>query len=272
VARFRALLRQELLAAIPGGYPRLAAPITRTTEWTAEGRPNNIGTFLIPFVYGLLFYGATFMSSSYLMQSLVEEKETRMMEILATSVRPGELMTGKILGLGLLGLVQFAIWIVAGLGVLTVGREYVPFLAEMTIPWEVIGLLIALFVPSYLLFAASLSAIGAGVSAIQEGQQISGIFSMMAVIPYWFIGLIGSEPDSPVVLALSFFPYTAPVTLLLRQAAAAVPVWQVAVTLTSVSLGAAAAMWLAGRVMRYGMLRYGKRLGLGELAQAVRGN
>jgi ABC-2 type transport system permease protein len=270
--RFTRLLRQGLLDAIPGHDPRLAAPIAETVNLKADGRPNNpAAAVLVPFLFAFLFYLASYIAGSYLMQSVAEEKESRVMEILATSVRPGDLMGGKIVGLGLVGLLQMAVWVGVGLLTLWVGEAYVPFLAGVTLPWDTVLLIIALFVPSYLLFAASLAAVGAAVTARQEGQQFSGIFSLLGAVPIWFFVSIITDPNGSLALGLSFFPYTAPMTLLLRQAAMTVPVEQI-VLAWAITAGAALGMiWVAGRVMRFGMLRYGKRLGLRELGQALRG-
>jgi len=270
--RFTSLLRQGLLDAIPGHDPRLAAPINETVNLKANGQPNNpAAAVLVPFLFAFLFYLASYIAGSYLMQSVAEEKESRVMEILATSVRPGELMGGKIIGLGLVGLTQMAVWVGIGLLTLWIGAAYVPFLAGVALPWDTVLLIIVLFVPSYLLFAASLAAVGAAVTARQEGQQLSGIFSLLGALPIWFFVGIITDPNGPLALGLSFFPYTAPMTLLLRQAAMTVPIEQIALSWAITAGAALGMMWVAGRVMRFGMLRYGKRLGLRELGQALRG-
>jgi ABC-2 type transport system permease protein len=270
--RFTSLLRQGLLAAIPGHDPRLAAPIGETVNLKADGQPNNpAAAILVPFLFAFLFYLASYIAGSYLMQSVAEEKESRVMEILATSVRPGDLMGGKIVGLGLVGLTQMAVWVGIGLLTLWIGAAYVPFLVDMALPWDTVLLIIVLFVPSYLLYAASLAAVGAAVTARQEGQQLSGIFSLLGAVPIWFFVAILTDPNGPLALGLSFFPYTAPMTLLLRQAAMTVPIEQIVLSWVITTAAALGMVWVAGRVMRFGMLRYGKRLGLRELGQALRG-
>lgn len=270
--RFEQLLVRVLLERIPGDNPRLEQPIAETEVLTLDGRPSNpLVSFMIPFVYGILLLVASFVSSGYLMQSLVEEKENRMMEILATSLPPGRLMGGKILGLGLLGLTQFCVWVGSGLvALLIAGRSLLP-ITSISIPTGTILLMLALFIPSYLLFAATFSAIGAAVTATQEGQQLSSIVSLLAVSPTWFTALLLDNPNSPLSIGLSLFPYTAPLSLLLRRAVAPVPEWQVALTLLILTGSALGMVWAAGRVMRYGMLRYGKRVGLRELGRALWG-
>jgi len=269
--RFTTLLRRALLAELPAN-PRLAEPVVAVQRRTLDDQPSNpFSRILVPFIYGILFYIATFSSSSYLMQSLVEEKENRVMEVLGTSLPPGGLMLGKILGLGAVGLTQLTVWVSGGLLALGVAGQFVPDLAGVSLPWPTVALMIALFLPSYLLFAASLATVGAMVTARQEGQQLAGIFSLLGALPSWFFALILTDPNGPLATGLSLFPYTAPMTLLLRQQTTALPAWQIPTSLALITLAAAGMIWLAGRMLRYGMLRYGKRVGWRELGRALRG-
>ncbi len=269
--RFSTLLRQALLAELPAD-PRLAEPVVTVQRRTLDDQPSNpFSRILVPLIYGILFYVATFSSSSYLMQSLVEEKENRVMEVLGTSLPPGGLMLGKILGLGAVGLTQLTVWVTGGLLALAVAGQFVPDLAGVSLPWPTVALMIALFLPSYLLYAASLATVGAMVTVRQEGQQLAGIFSLLGVLPTWFFVSILTDPNGPLATGLSLFPYTAPLTLLLRQETTDLPAWQIPTTLAILTLAAAGMVWLAGRMLRYGMLRYGKRVGWRELGNALRG-
>ncbi|MDQ2807039.1 MAG: ABC transporter permease [Chloroflexota bacterium] len=269
--RFTTLLRRDLLAGLPAD-PRLAAPIVEVQRRTLDDQPSNpFSRILVPLIYGILFFVATFSSSSYLMQSLVDEKENRVMEVLGTSLPPGGLMLGKILGLGAVGLTQLAVWVTGGLLALAVAGGVLPDLAGVSLPWPTVALMLALFLPSYLLFAASLATVGAMVTVRQEGQQLAGIFSLLGVLPTWFVAVILTDPNGPVATGLSLFPYTAPLTLLLRQQTTDLPVWQIPLSLLILTSAAAGMIWLAGRMLRYGMLRYGKRVGWRELGRALRG-
>jgi ABC-2 type transport system permease protein len=270
--RFSTLLRRALLASIPGNDPRLAAPITTLTTLAPDGRPSNAAAaVLLPFIYGLLFYMVNVMAGSYLLMSLVEEKENRAIEVLITSVRPGIFMGGKIVGLGLLGLTQLAVWVATIILAIAIGGPYLSFLSGISVPWETLLLMLALFVPSYLLYAASLCAAGAAVTAKKEAGQITNVFSLLSALPVWFFVSILQQPDGPLAVGLSFFPYTAPVTLLMRQSAGPIPAWQIALALGILVVAALGMVWVAGRMLRYGMLRYGRRVGLRELGRALRG-
>jgi len=133
--------------------------------------------FFTPYIFGIFLFITVFSSSAYLMTALVEEKESRVMEILATSMRPFELMLGKIVGLGLVGLTQISIWVGTALLGFMIARANIDDLANLTLPTNVLLIGAIMFVPAYLMVAGALGAIGAGVSAVQEGQQFSGVQS-----------------------------------------------------------------------------------------------
>jgi ABC-2 type transport system permease protein len=106
-----------------------------------------------------------------------------------------------------------------------------------------------------------------GVAAVEvsEAQQVAGMFTLPVILPYWFIWNIMTSPNGPLALGLSFFPFTAPITLPMRAAFTIVPFWQVALSIVILLGCAVGAMWLASRAFRRGMLRYGKRLSLREI-------
>ena len=234
-------------------------------------REQGLLLFMVPYLFGLFFLISVFGSSSYLMTSLVEEKENRVMEILATSLNPFQLMSGKILGLGLLGLTLILVWLVTSVLIFFIAQQLFADLALLTLPWNVIIVAMVLFVPTYVLMAACLSAVGAAVSAVQEGQQLSGFFSLLMFAPLWLLPVILESPNGALSVVLSMLPFTAPLVLMQRIALVDVPLWQIIASVGFQSLGALIMIWVASRVLRYGMLRYGKRLAVRELVQALRG-
>ena len=110
------------------------------------------------------------------------------------------------------------------------------------------------------MIAALMVAIGATVTDVQEGNQIASLFTIPVVIPYWFTVLILTNPNGPLAVGLSFFPFTAPVTLSMRAGMTVIPFGQLVLNLAFLWLCALGALWIAGRAFRLGMLRYGKRL------------
>ena len=255
---------------------RLERPITEIRSRTLASpreatRGQGVVLFMAPYLFGIFFFIGIFSSSSYLMTALVEEKENRVMEILATSIKPWALMAGKILGLGLLGLLQITVWLLVVVGAFLLARSQIAAIASLSVPTGVLVVAVLMFIPSYLLVAASLSTVGAAVSAVQEGQQLSGVVSILMISPVWFLPAIIRAPNGLLATATSIFPFTAPIVMMQRVALTDVPAWQIGLSFAVVSLSAIGMMWVAGKVMRFGMLRYGKRLSLRDIGQALRG-
>jgi ABC-2 type transport system permease protein len=119
--------------------------------------------------------------------------------------------------------------------------------------------------PSFVLIAALMAAVGATVTESREGQQVTGLFTLPVMIPYWFTYQIMSNPNGPLAVAMSYFPLTAPVALTMRAGFTSLSISEILLSVGLLSLSAAGALWLAGRAFRLGMLRYGQRLSLSEI-------
>lgn len=220
---------------------------------------------LLPILATLGFIIAMFTAGGYLMQAVVEEKENRTMEVILTSVSPNQLMAGKILGNICIGLTQILAWLVfIVLGVL-VGRSSIELLRGIQVSPQVLLIFLFILLPTFVMVAALMALIGATVSEAREGQQMIGLISMPIWIPYMLTGAIVENPNSPLAVGLSLFPLTAPTTIMLRQGMTNLPNWQIALSSVILILSAIAAIWLAGRAFRLGMLRYGKRLAWREV-------
>jgi ABC-2 type transport system permease protein len=194
------------------------------------------------------------------MQAVVEEKENRTMEVIITSVSPNQFMAGKIIGDTAIGLTQIVLWMVFILIPILVLRNRISFLQGIQIAPQTLFLLFFVMFPAFILVSALMAAIGATVSEAREGQQMVGIISLPIWIPYMLTGSLMSSPNSPLAIGLSLFPLTAPLTMLLRDGLTILPFWEIALSASLQVLCAVAAIWLAGRAFRLGMLRYGKRL------------
>jgi ABC-2 type transport system permease protein len=234
-----------------------------------EGRGDPSG-FILPFAFGFVFVIGIFTTAGYLLQAIVDEKENRTMEILATSLSPEKLMTGKILGLVAVGLTQIGIWVAAGIIAYLIARANVPTIPDINLPVSMIAIAIAWFLPFYLLIACLMAAIGISVTATSEGQQASGILSMLCFSPYWFLFLFLTNPDSPLAVFLTLFPFSSSISLLIRWQLTDVPVWQLIASWLILAGSAALALFLVSRLLRLGMLRYGQRLSLREITASFR--
>jgi len=240
--------------------------VTMTSlDGSREMREDQWFLIFTPFIAGILFFIVVMTSGNYLLQAVVEEKENRTMEIMISSVNPGQLMTGKIIGNIAVGLTQLIIWLIFGWIGLKVGGNFWPLLRDFSLPPNYILVLLMVLLPSFVMVAAIMAAIGATMTEAREAQQLSGMFSLPIMIPYYISSSIIENPNSPLAVGLSYFPLTAPITILMRMSFTVVPAWQIALNIAILVGFAILAIWFAGRAFRLGMLRYGKKLSFGEV-------
>lgn len=244
--------------------------IIRSLDGKREMAADNWLAIMLPIVSGILFMIAVNISGGYLLQAVVEEKENRTMEILVTSVSPGQLMTGKILGDLMVGLTQLVIWIIF----LVIALEFIPAFIPVGEAPKVdpayLLLIIATMLPAFIMISAAMGAIGATATESREAQQIAGWFTIPIMIPLWFITAIMLNPNGGLSVGLSLFPLTAPIALPLRAMFTTVPAWQIIMVILALILLAVFSLWLSGRIFRLGMLRYGKRVRLREAFERAR--
>lgn len=217
----------------------------------------------LPFLTAFILFFSIFSASGYLLRSVAEEKESRIIEILLSSVTPSELLIGKIIGLGAAGLLQVAIWI----SPISFGSWH-----DLPIKIEPALLFIALiyFLFGFLFFATMMAGIGAVTVSLQESQQVGGIFTFTAALPLIFIQLILTKPDNPFAVFLSLFPFTSPVAMLARIGASEVPFYQIAASLFILFISICGVILLSSRLFRAYLLMYGKRPGLKEIWESIR--
>lgn len=253
---------------------RIKSPVDMIVVLEDSGREIGgeaaIGLFMVPIIFAIVFIMATQTTSGYLMSSVVEEKTTRMMEILVTSVTPLQLLVGKILGLGALGLTQLIIWLVAGAVALSVGQS-ADFLNGVIIPADLAALALIYFLLSYFLFAGLMAGIGAVAGSEQESRQIAGIFGFVSAIPFFAFTILFTDPDSPVLVVLTLVPFTSALTTILRVSLSAVPAWQIIASLLILLASSVVAVWASARVFRWASLLYGKRATPREIWRVIRG-
>ncbi len=220
---------------------------------------------LFPFLTGLIFIIVINISGGYLLQSIVDEKENRTMEVIITSVSPEQLMYGKILGNLSVGLTQLLIWILfAALGLAGMQTIY-HFGQTSAISPEQIGILAGIILPGFILIAALMTLVGVSVTDMREAQQVSLLFTLPMVAPYWFAGAVLQHPENVLSTILSIFPLTAVVTMPLRISISSVPPWQFLLAAALMWAAAAGSLSLAARSFRLGMLQYSRRIPLKNL-------
>ena len=246
--------------------------VTRLTE-TGEvaTEQGGFGNVIIPGIFSFLLAFSLMFSSSYMVQGLGDEKESRLIEVLLSSVSTRQLLIGKVLGLGAAGLVQVVIWLASiplllGLASSTFGG----FFSEIQLPANFLVLGMVYFILGYLLFAALSAGTGAISPSAREGQQLSMIYTMLVFVPIWFSSLLFIFPNSPIWVVLTIFPVTAPMAAMLRLGVSDIPTWQLAVSLAVLVLSIIGVLFLAIRSFRIYLLMYGKRPGWGEIIRTLR--
>ncbi len=272
----RRLLRVNLGAEIGEDVliERLEHPVSLTIR--AQDRNRDLqeeaapGLVMLPIIFALIYFISAQTTSSYLMSSVVEEKSSRVIEILITTVTPLQLLFGKIIGLGALGLTQLLIWLVAGGLLLNLGQQ-VPFLSGMELPPDLIVFSVVYFVLGYMLFAGVLAGVGATSNTEQESRQFAGIFSLISVVPFFFITSFLFDPNGPVPVILTLFPFTAPLTAIIRLSLGGLPAVQLAASLLILLVTVVVVIWMSARVFRWSLLLYGKRPTPRELWRVIRG-
>jgi ABC-2 type transport system permease protein len=227
--------------------------------------------FIVPYIFSILLMMSIFTASGYLIQGLGEEKENRVMEILLSSVSPGQLITGKVLGLGAAGLVQILVWFIsarllAGMASSTIGGV----LGSLQISVSFIVLGLSYFILGYFLFAIIMATAGAIGANARESQQLSVIFTLMVAVPFFFITTLIENPDGAISQVLTLIPFTAPVTAIIRLGVTDIPAWQLAVSFLLLVLTTIGLLLLSARVFRVFLLMYGKTPRVSEIFRYLR--
>ena len=205
------------------------------------------GVTWLPFLVSIAIMSPLFTNGSYLFQSLIQEKSNRVMEILLISLRPRQLLVGKLLGLGALTLVQYALW--TGLGLLasaTMGIDFAQSLAMINMNTGSVTLVVLYGMGGYVLYATLMAGIGALAPDIENSRAWIFALSLPMLIPLYLWTAIVAAPNSLLSITLSLFPFSAPVTMLMRITVAAVPAWQVGSSLLLLALAGAGMIWLMG--------------------------
>jgi ABC-2 type transport system permease protein len=225
----------------------------------------------LPMVFAIIFMISIFMTSGYLLQSVTEEKENRVVEIVLSSIPATPLMAGKIIGLGGAGLTQVAIWVLSALVAIPLLSSQIPDLGPIELDPVMLGLAFLYFVLGYLAFGAIFAAIGAIAPGNREAQQYSGFLGFAAAAPFFVFSVFLTDLQSPIVYALALFPLTTPTSMLIVLGVSESIPWPlVGASLTSLTLFAALATWASARIFRATVLLYGVRPSLQQLVGAIR--
>ncbi len=303
VQHLQDVVRREVLTARleQAGFPAdRVAPITSTrlrlstTSVTDDGTRGGggIGSAVVAMVVAFLLYMTILLYGQNVLRSVIEEKTTRVAEVIVASVKPDILMTGKVLGVGAVGLVQQLIWFG---GAAVVAVYVMPFLhlgqragavgaaqqaaqaADATssfvmpeIGFGVVASAILFFLLGYLLYSALFAAAGAMVNSEQEAQQAAMPVMLPLIASAVFIQTVVQNPEAGVSRAMAWFPLTAPILMPMRMALVSTTPLEVTLVVLGLVVTVLTALWLSARIYRVGLLMYGKRPSLPELARWIR--
>jgi ABC-2 type transport system permease protein len=236
----------------------------------SDRRANNPEAFGVTFLVMFIFFFTITLSSGYMLQSVVKEKENRTAEVLLVSVRPVQLMIGKVLGLGALALLQMVVWLGGGMLAMERGPSVLGSMAGMTLPPGFIVVTVLYFLFGYLMYSSALGALGALAPNVREGSQFTFALILPLLIPLWFNQMFVQDPNGPIATALSLFPLTAPTAMVTRLAAGDVPSWQLIVGLALVAATSIGFLLLSARFFRADTLLSVESLTLRRLRKELR--
>jgi ABC-2 type transport system permease protein len=240
-----------------------------------KGEEKDSGSlFIVSLATGMLLYISLTIYGQIILGAVVEEKETRIAEILFSSARPFTLLAGKLVGVCLAGLTQLGIWIASVLAVLAFlatqadMSEVVASVPHIT-PLMVVYFFL-FFLLGYFLFGSIFAVIGSMVTTVQEGGQFAFPAIMLMLIGFYLCFAVIRDPNSDLSFWVSISPFFAPMTMPVRILAEMPPFWQIGLSVLTNAAAIAVLIWIASRVYRVGMLMYGKRATLREMLKWIR--
>ncbi len=256
----------------------LSTNVNVTTERLTKAGRGGSGT--LNFIFGVavafVLYMTIFIYGLNVLRGVLEEKQTRVAEVVISSLPASRLLAGKVIGVGGVGLTQLVLWGVMSFLIYQVRQ---PILARFGAAQAPIGLpdvslglgliVLGFFVLGFMFYAGLFAAVGATVNSEQEAQQAQMPVVLLLVTSIMFLQNILTQPDSLLARILSMLPFSAPIVMPLRMTVAPVPASEIAIALSSVALGAVGSVWLASRIYRVGLLMYGKRPSIREIFRWV---
>jgi ABC-2 type transport system permease protein len=228
-------------------------------------------TFLAAVVVGMVLYMTLLVYGIATMRSVLEEKTTRIVEILASSARPFQLLSGKILGVAGVGFTQYLIWTLTAVLISTYGAAVAAAfrpgasLPQFHIPLSLLIYALVFFLAGYFLYASLYAAVGAMVSSDEEAQQVQLPVTLLVVAAFLLYPAVMRDPASRLSVVVSLVPFLSPILMTFRIALQTPPFWQIALSLALSIAATVGVVYVAAKIYRVGILMYGKRPSLVEL-------
>jgi len=273
----RAVVRRRLTSTgiHPGDIDALLKDINiDTLQITKKGdqlKSNAMGSFWKGYVMAFLLSMTTMVYGMNVARSIIQEKTSRIFEVMLATAKPSDLLAGKLIGVGAVGLTQIGIWFVAGGAIAGAFAARIPS-AKLTVhfSWTEGTFFAVYFLLGYLLYAS----LFAGLAASCETEQELQMYTPLAALPIWLsfamIVVVVNNPGSALSIAASLFPATAPIIMMLRMGSAIPPAWQFEASIGIMLLSIWGVLWVSSRLYRVGILMYGKRATIPELLRWLR--
>ena len=275
-------VRLERAGVDPSIVARATVRLTLDTKKITGGKTtgeNSAESFSLAYFMGVILYMSILIYGINVMSSVLEEKTTRIVEVLVSSLRPFQLMLGKVLGVGAVSIFQFILWGVLGRFMVAQGRKLmsgrqlgdagevfqVPHVSAATA-----AVFVAYFLGGFFLYSAMFAAVGAMSSTEQEARQAQQPVMMLLVGSFISMFAMLNDPGGRLAVTLSLIPFTSPIAMPVRWAAGTLPVGEIAVSLTILVISIMVVTWIASRIYRVGILMTGKRPSIPELVRWVR--
>ena len=227
-------------------------------------------TFLMALAGAVLLLFALIIGASSLVQTVAEEKENRMVEVLMTSARPISIMLGKVAGVGFAILLQVLVWMVSVMLIVPRVFSQFPDLSNLSLNPGVAALVVAFFIAGYFLNASFTVGLGAIVPGVKEANQVGGFLVLPLLVPIYSMPAWVAHPDAWFARFLSFIPFTAPTAIMVRVGVSSVAAWEILLSLALLVATGVGLLWVSARLFRVGMLMYGQRMRWRTVLAALR--
>jgi len=239
---------------------------------TGDREDRGGASFILSFILLTMIYTSVSIWGAALMNGVIEEKTSRVVEVIVSSVSPSRLFGGKLIGIGAAGLTQFLAWATVAAGIsfaggraATAGGIPIP-----EIPFHVLVFFVTYFLLGYFLYGSLYASVGASVNSQQEAQSLVFLVVMPLILGFMISFAVLSSPDSVMSTTLSLIPFWTPLLMFLRISAVTPPTWQIVLSIVLTGLTIVATNWAGARIYRIGILMYGKRPTLPEILKWVR--
>ena len=240
-------------------------------EPTIKRGDNSLLAYMIPYATTMLFYFIILGSASMLLNSVAKEKENQVIEVLLLSVSPRQLLSGKIIGLGITGLLQTLIYTGVMYSLLSLSGRNSITVANFDLPPSILGWGVVFFLLGYTIYASLMAGLGALVPNVREASQATFVVIMPLIIPMMFMTALIKEPQGTMSVVLSLFPLTAPIAMMTRMAGSIVPVWQPLVAVGLMIITAVLILRMVAGLFRAQTLLSGQEFKIGLFFKALGG-